>query len=595
MKSTKIHRGLLIVFACLLACFAATVLAAQDQNQDQYPDQNNGNPPGVAARISSLQGNVSFQPSGQNDWSQATLNYTLTTGDRIYTDQGANAELEVGPYTVRMGAATDVTVANLTDQLMQLGVAQGTVRVGVYELPAGNAVEIDTPNGALDALGPGSYRVDIDPNNGSRAIVDSGSLQISGGGVNQTIARGQAVELTGTNPIQVTSIDFPRPDGFDEWYETRDRRIQEFRSRQYMNPYTPGAEDLDNYGTWSSSQYGPVWYPSNVGSDWVPYRQGHWSYVGSWGWTWVDDEPWGYAPFHYGRWAEVGSRWGWIPGPVNVSPVYSPALVAFVGGSGFSVGVSVGGGGGLAGWFPLGPTDPFIPWYHYQGNYLRQVNVTNVRNVTNITNITNITNSTNVTSINTTNIHYAYRTVATTAVPAAAFSSGQPVARSVVRVAAAQLARAQVIARPTVKPAPTAVFAGKTPAVRPAVSKPPVRLAKLTVPPRTPAGRAAIPAHAPTPARPAPAPARPTPGARPTPTPHPAPAARPGPERARPTPEARPAPAAHPAPSERPAPRPAPHAAPERATPAHQAAPKGHSQPEQKPKQEKREPPAGSL
>jgi hypothetical protein len=583
---TRLRKGFLAVPVFFLCCFLTGALVAQDQgypqnppdqgySQDQgYPpgqQDQNGNPPGVAARISEMEGNVSFQPGGQGDWGPATLNYTMTTGDRIYTDQGANAELEVGPYTVRMGGNTDLTMANLTDQLMQLGVAQGTVRVGVYDLAQGDAVEIDTPNGAVNALQDGSYRVDIDPNNGTRLIVESGSAQITGGDLNQTIAAGQAVYLSGTNPIQMSSIAFPRPDGFDGWYESRDRHLEELRSResQYVNPYIPGAGDLDQYGTWQAqSQYGPVWYPSSVPADWVPYRQGHWAYEQPWGWTWVDDEPWGYAPFHYGRWAHIGDRWGWIPGPVDVQPVYSPALVAFAGGSGFSISVGIGGGGGgLAAWFPLGPTDPYIPWYHYQGDYLRRVNVTNVRNVTNITNITRVVNTTNVNSINTTNIHYAYRTVATTAVPAAAFSSGKPVARSVVHVAPAQMAKARVIVSPKLAPARTAAFAGRGP-----VKAPPVRNVKLVVP------RHPVVAHPNPHVGPARSPARPPAGPARTPAGHPAVAPHAGPARspahpaaaahptmpgARPVPGPRAHPPAHPAPrAERPAPAAHPEAGP---------------------------------
>ena len=67
----------------------------------------------------------------------------------------------------------------------------------------------------------------------------------------------------------------------------------------------------------------------------------------------------------------------------------------------------MGVGVGAVAWFPLGPGEPFYPWYHHSDGYLRQVNITNVRNI-NVTNITNITN------VN--NIHYRYQTVATTAV-----------------------------------------------------------------------------------------------------------------------------------------------------------------------------------
>jgi len=74
------------------------------------------NPPARAARISYLKGKVSFQPAGQDQWSEATLNFTVTTGDRLYTDRGARAELEIGPYTVRLAEQTDLIVTNLYAQ-----------------------------------------------------------------------------------------------------------------------------------------------------------------------------------------------------------------------------------------------------------------------------------------------------------------------------------------------------------------------------------------------------------------------------------------------------------------------------------------------
>ena len=489
----------------LVACLVPWLLAAPIFAQTE------GNPPGRAARLSVIEGKVSFQPSGENDWSEATLNYTMTTGDRIYTYDGGRAELEVGPWAVRLAQDTDLTMANLTDQFMQLGVGQGSVRVTVYQMPPGNTVEFATPNGALTASGPGSYRVDVDSNNGTRVIVNRGSLQVSGGGANQTIDAGQAAQLTGTGPIQINLIALPAPDGFDKWCSGRDRRVESFRYRQYVNPYIPGVQDLGDYGAWSQvPEYGAVWYPSGVAIGWVPYRLGHWAWVEPWGWTWVGAEPWGFCPYHFGRWALIGARWGWVPGPVAVAPWYAPALVAFVGGGGFSLSIGFGFGG-VAAWFPLGPSDPFIPWYHYHGDYFRQVNITNVRNVTNITNITNITNVTN--------IHYAYREVATTAVPANVFRGGQPVASAAVHVTPQQLAQAQVIAHPEMNPTRTAVFAGK-----PAIQAPPVRAATVTAPP---------------PVRP-PLEARPAPGARPVPE-NATPESRPAPQ-TRTTPELRAAP-----------------------------------------------------
>jgi hypothetical protein len=232
-----------------------------------------------------------------------------------------------------------------------------------------------------------------------------------------------------------------------------------------VSPSTPGYDDLDTYGDWSVvAEYGPIWYPV-VPAGWVPYRFGHWVWIDPWGWTWVEDEPWGFCPFHYGRWVFIGAAWGWLPGPFVVTPVYAPALVAFLGGPNFSVGVV------LVGWFPLGPGEPYFPWYHHSGRYLNEVNVTNIRKVTNITNITKVT------SIN--NVHYAYRTTATTAVPRDVLGSGKPVARQMVRVSAQQLARAEITPHPPVNPTKRAAVSGKP------VPSPPIRTQHLVAANRT--------------------------------------------------------------------------------------------------------------
>jgi hypothetical protein len=157
-----------------LTIFALPLLLAARLSADA------GDPPVRVARLSFIKGAVSLQPSGANDWSQASLNYPLTTGDRIYTDQDSQAELEVGSAAVRASATTDLTVANLNDQFMQLGLGQGTIRVRVYDLPDGDSIEVDTPNGALTFLLLGDYRVETFPNEGATlVIVNNGSLEVS--------------------------------------------------------------------------------------------------------------------------------------------------------------------------------------------------------------------------------------------------------------------------------------------------------------------------------------------------------------------------------------------------------------------------------
>lgn len=440
------------------------------------------NPPGRVARISYLKGTVSFLPTGHDQWSEATLNYVVTTGDRVYTDHGSRAELEVGPYTVRLSEQTDLSIIDLNDEHMQLGLNQGSLRVSVYQLPHDNAVEIDTPNGSLTVRKRGKYRADVDPNADRTLItVNSGRLEITGGDLSETLENSQAALLTGHNPNRVEFVDLPARDSFDHWSDERDLRLASSTSTQYVSRFMDGYADLDIYGHWIDvSGYGPVWYPV-VPAGWVPYRFGHWVWIDPWGWTWIEDEAWGFCPFHYGRWVLIGGTWGWLPGPMLVAPIYAPAFVAFLGGPGFSLGI----GTGVVAWFPLGPPDPYFPWYHYSGNYLQQVNVTNIRNVTNITNIANISNVSNIN-----NIHYTYKNVATTAVPVTVFTNGQHVSPHVVRLTPEQLAKAQVIPHPSVNPSRPATAPGRP------VPSPPVHSARLAA-----ANKIALAASRPSPVR----------------------------------------------------------------------------------------------
>jgi hypothetical protein len=420
-------------------------------------------PPSRVARLSFLSGSVSFEPSGESQWNQASVNYPLSAGDRLFSDRGAEAEFETGNVAVRLSADTDVTVTNLSDQLIQLGLSEGVMRLHAYNMIPGDSIEIDTPNASLTLLRNGNYRIESYANdNATFVVVTSGDLEISGTGINQTLHSGQAAKLIGSDPVQIAWVSPPGYDSFDNWCNDRDRRFVNSASQQYLGGYVPGYYDLDQYGTWTTvGQYGPVWYPSGVAVGWVPYRYGRWAWVEPWGWTWIEEEPWGFTPFHYGRWVFIGSRWGWIPGEPAVRPVYAPALVAFVG-AGISISVSAGP---PVAWFPLGPREPYFPWYHHTDTYLRQVNVTNVRNVTNITNIVNVTNVRNITYVN--------RTVATTAVSADAFRRGEPVERQFVRVDRDQIARAQVIPHPEITPEARAIAAGAPQAHPPVESRRP--------------------------------------------------------------------------------------------------------------------------
>src|SRR5579862_350548 len=345
-------------------------------------------PPGRAARLSAAEGSVSLQPAGVQDWANATVNRPLTTGDKLWTDQDSRAELDVGAVVVRLGATTGFSIVNLDDNTAQMQITAGTLIVRVRDLQG--SFEVDTPNLALSLQQPGEYRVEVNDAGDTTVVkVSQGLAQASGGGQSVNISTQQIVTFTGTDSLAMQSGTLGAPDDLDAWSASRERALRDSPSRQYVAADVAGTQDLDNNGTWQETpDYGYVWTPTAVAVGWVPYRFGHWAWVGPWGWTWVADEPWGFAPFHYGRWALAGGAWLWVPGPSVVRPVYAPALVGWVGG-GPGLGFSFSFGAGV-GWFPLAPGEVFIPGYRTSRLYVNRVNFTNTRvDVARVTNVYN--------------------------------------------------------------------------------------------------------------------------------------------------------------------------------------------------------------
>src|SRR5579884_2983343 len=86
-------------------------------------------PPGRAARLSYISGTVSFQPGSVEDWVPATVNRPMTTGDRLWTEAGARAEMHLGTAAIRLNGRTNFAFLNLDDRVTQIQVSVGTVSV----------------------------------------------------------------------------------------------------------------------------------------------------------------------------------------------------------------------------------------------------------------------------------------------------------------------------------------------------------------------------------------------------------------------------------------------------------------------------------
>jgi hypothetical protein len=410
-------------------------------------------PPIRVARLAQLTSRVSLEPAGTNQWTQAVPNTPLTTGDRLYVNHEGHAELQMGELAVRAWRFTDLSVVNLANHATQLAVAQGSLHVRTFALSADKTVEVDTPNGAITVLQPGDFRLDVYTNAGGTLVaVDAGAIQISGPGVEKVLGAGESVHLVGSNPIHMLAQRLPGKDPFDVWSQQRDRAFLSSDARRYVNPETIGSEDLDPYGKWSDTlEYGPVWYPANLSAGWSPYSNGRWSWIAPWGWTWVDADAWGFAPFHYGRWTDLGSRWGWIPGPAGTAAVYAPAMVAFVGGASFTTDA----GAPLAGWIPLGAGEPFYPAYACSAACFTKVNLSNVSEAR--SNPQHILAPSYFSYYHSRagfrSIHYMHQKAATIAVPVNVLAYGRQIAAdTIVHPTATQWVSARILSHPLVAP-----------------------------------------------------------------------------------------------------------------------------------------------
>ncbi|WP_394788289.1 DUF6600 domain-containing protein [Rhodoferax sp.] len=320
--------------------------------------------PGRVARLNHVDGGVSFAPAGSDAWGPVEINRPLTAGDRLQTDPGARAELHSGSTALRLAGQSVLEISELDDDNTRLTLTQGTLALRVRNLYPGERMEINTPNLAFTVSQPGEYRLDVDPNYRTTGVtVRSGSGVVYGeNGATRSLSGQQEIRFADRQLAQEVAQNNPPRDSFDMWTVARDRAEDQSLSARYMSRDMTGYEQLDSHGDWrTDTEFGTVWIPRVTVGQWAPYRNGQWRWVAPWGWTWVDDAPWGFAPFHYGRWAQIGPQWVWVPGPVGPRPVYAPALVGFPNDRGNNWHDRQHPPS--SGWVPLGPRDPWRPGY----------------------------------------------------------------------------------------------------------------------------------------------------------------------------------------------------------------------------------------
>jgi len=333
-------------------------------------------PPAQVGRIAVAQGQVSVADDVGAEMTAAQVNWPVTSGNLISTAPGARTELRIGSTAIRLDGDSSLEVLQLDDASLRLRLHYGSANIRVRNPDLLSGFELSTAQARVRLQQPATLRIDAERVRDTSTVnVFDGVAEVDGGGSQLTLRAGKRAELTDDDVRTLAALR----DGFDDWSAGRDRIEQNVASARYVGTEMTGYEDLDRYGSWSTdAEYGPIWLPS-VATTWVPYRDGSWTWLDPWGWTWVDNAPWGYAPFHYGRWIQVRNRWAWAPGRREGRPVWAPALVGWVGGAGWDITFRDRSRGPGFGWYPLSWHDRYVPGYRAPDRHLAWMNA-GVRN-----------------------------------------------------------------------------------------------------------------------------------------------------------------------------------------------------------------------
>ena len=340
-----------------LGCLAGAGVRAQED------------PPGRVGRVADLSGDVRTL-NADGGWLDVVRNQVLSTGDRITTDKTGRATLQIGSTVVRLGADSDLVVTQMDDQHVRLRFDHGQLAVRVRSEDIPGELFIDTDEGAWVPHHAGQYRFDRLPRQALGAQAWSGDMLLEAPDSSLPLRAPQRAQVwRDARNVTHYHLDAAVKDAFGDWVLAQDKQDDAHAAANaaaQVSPEMTGESDLARFGAWSAgADGGHLWTPAKLPAGWQPYQQGAWSWKLPWGWTWVDDQPWGFAPFHYGRWLQVKGRWAWTPGQWGgARPVFVPALVGWIGGPALSV-----DGGPAIGWVALAPDEPVFPGYAVSAKY----------------------------------------------------------------------------------------------------------------------------------------------------------------------------------------------------------------------------------
>lgn len=354
-----------------LLCLLLASLAGWAQAQERADD-----PPARAGRVAGLDGQAWWLEPESGQWQPLLLNQTLGPGERLRSAPQARLSLRIGSTSLWLDGDSELLLRRLDDEAVELQLLRGSLALRLRQRELLDEFRVFTREGDVTAEREGLYRVEqLARAGGSRVQSWEGRLRFEWrereAGDPVWLSSGEQAELWWSGGPRAERQALQR-DVFGDWGLAQSRAEGPYQAWNHVSPEMTGAEVLDAYGQWEQHpEHGVLWVPSAVAPDWEPYRQGRWLWSVRWGWTWVDAAPWGFAPFHYGRWLRWGGRWCWAPGAYTGRPVYAPALVGW--GAGRAPGWSRHQPP-PPGWQALGPRQPYVPHYRHSPGYGQRLN-----------------------------------------------------------------------------------------------------------------------------------------------------------------------------------------------------------------------------
>lgn len=323
------RRNKLIILASIILLISLpTFLKAQ--NEDAQPVEETQYTNESIGRVSFIEGKSFIQRAAEVGYDEVVLNDPVAEGDRIETADG-RLEISFGQRNyLRLNGETKIDVLSLpkrASDLTRFRIWSGHAYIEVNRLDKEKNIEIHTPDSSFYILEKGIYRLDVDGNKGTEIRVFKGVAEAAGEQDSYLVKSEQRLEMAqGRFMSKPAGFRPVADDGFDRWQESRSREVNKYYASRYLPEDLRDLEaELSQYGDWVYIAHGNVWVPRNLGDDWRPYCNGHWTWIPLTGWTWVPYEPWGWAAFHYGRWHwAVGVGWYWIP-----TSIWGPAWVSW--------------------------------------------------------------------------------------------------------------------------------------------------------------------------------------------------------------------------------------------------------------------------